>query len=199
MPPHITSRRPTQKGARTASRILDAATTVLSRDGFGGATVGRIAQEVGIDKRGVLYHFGTRQELLVRVVQIVGERIAANAAAQAGDRAPEGRTSEAIIDALWAGITSEPQPVRAYFALVGGGAESAEVIGALRELKATYVRLIAHQLAGAHAPNAGRSDAESHALVLFALLRGLALEWIETGDGLAITAGVGELKALAAR
>ena len=93
---------------------------------------------------------------------------------------------------LWAGITSEPQLLRAYFALVGGSAESAEVAIALRDLKVTYVRLIARRLHG----EATGDAAPIVSLIALALLRGLLLEWIETGDGPVIDAGLAELAAL---
>ena len=188
----------TPKGTRTAARILDAATTVLSRDGFGGATLGRIAEEAGIDKRGVLYHFGSREALLVRVVQRVAERTAANIEAESLDAAQDRRTA-AGIDILWAGVTTEPQLLRAYFALVGGSAENGEVATALRDLKNTYVRLITTQFYGASDDRSGDDrTADAVPLVALALIRGLLLEWIETGDGPAIDAGLGELNALAA-
>ena len=187
----------TPKGTRTAARILDAATTVLSRDGFGGATLGRVAEEAGIDKRGVLYHFGTRETLLVRVVQTVGERTAANIEAEF-DGTVQDTGRAAGIDVLWAGITSEPQLLRAYFALVVGSAESSEVAAALRELKNTYVKLITRQFhAGPDDGSRRERDPATAPLVALALLRGLLLEWIETGDGPTIDAGLDQLGTLA--
>ena len=198
MPPAGTMPKPlTPKGARTSERILDAATTVLSRDGFGGATLGRIAEKAGIDKRGVLYHFGSREALLVRVVQRVGERIAANVETDA-DGAAQDRGAAAGIDLLWEGVTSQPQTLRAYFALVGGSAESDEVAAALGDLKQIYAQLIARQLRGSPVGGSrpGRIP-ENDVIVALALLRGLLLEWIETGDGPAIDAGLDQVKALA--
>jgi AcrR family transcriptional regulator len=66
----------TPKGDRRAASILRAATTVLARDGFGGATLGRIAAEAGAEKRSILYYFGTRERLMVRVVHSLGRQIA---------------------------------------------------------------------------------------------------------------------------
>ena len=43
-----TEKHLTAKGRRTATRVLDAATTVLAHDGFGGATLSRIAEEAGL-------------------------------------------------------------------------------------------------------------------------------------------------------
>jgi AcrR family transcriptional regulator len=187
----------TPKGERTASRILQAATTLLSREGFGGASLGRVAEEAGVHKRNVLYYFGTREALLVRVVQTVGERIAENIASAIVPAARSDQMADAVVEAMWAGVTSEPQLARAYFALVGGGAESPEVDDALRALKATYLALIARQLERIEA--AGficKEDHESVALLILALLRGLLLEWTEESESVALNASLGQFKAL---
>lgn len=54
----------TAKGDRRAASILQAATTILARDGFGGATLRRIAAEAGADMKSLVYYFGTRRRLL---------------------------------------------------------------------------------------------------------------------------------------
>jgi len=189
----------TPKGERAASRILQAATTLLSREGFGGATLGRVAEEAGVHKRNVLYYFGTREALLVRVVQSVGERIAENIASAIVPAARLDQMADAVVEAMWAGVTSEPQLARSYFALVGGGAESPEVDHALRALKATYLGLIAQQLERIEAAGfACKEDHESVALLILALLRGLLLEWSEESESAALHASLGQFKALLA-
>jgi AcrR family transcriptional regulator len=189
----------TPKGERAASRILEAATTLLSRDGFGRASLGRVAEQAGVDKRTVLYYFGTREALLVRVVQTVGERIAENIASAIGPAARPDQMADAVVETIWAGVTSEPHLARAYFALVGGSAESPEVDHALRALKATYLRLIAQQLEAIEAAGFRcKEDHESVALLILALLRGLLLEWIEESASSALDASLGQFKTLLA-
>lgn len=186
----------TPKGGRSATRLLEAATTVLARDGIGGATLGRIADEAGMDKRSVVYYFGSREALLVRVVQVVGERIA--------ERIQPGRErgSDLValvdqnIDALWSAITSAPELARAYFALIGGGTETGEVKRALRALKDVYLGVARDQIAAIEAAGwQARSSSNASALLLVATLRGLLLEWTESGDSPALDQALEQLKA----
>jgi AcrR family transcriptional regulator len=54
---------------RPSSRthILDAATRVTERDGITGLTLEAVAEEAGLTKGGLLYHFRTRDELLTAI------------------------------------------------------------------------------------------------------------------------------------
>ncbi|MCW3010274.1 MAG: rutR [Solirubrobacterales bacterium] len=190
------SRPPTVKGERAAARVLQAATTVLARDGYGGATLGRIAEEAGIPKRNVLYYYGTREALLVRVVQTVGGRIAEHvAAATTPDQDPRG-VAEATVEGLWSGVTSVPEPSRAYFALVGGGAGAPEVEEALQQLKGAFLQAVTEQLRTVD-PTRWRlrdDDEERASTWAVVLLRGLLLEWVESGSTDAVAGGVARFK-----
>ncbi len=185
----------TAKGERTAARVLLAATTVLARDGYGGATIGRIAEEAGVDKPNVLYYYASRDVLLVSAVETIGEQIAANIGeAAAPGRDPQELASSAVA-AMWSGVTSVPEPARAYFALIGGGAGTPNVEAALLRLKAAFSAAIVHQLRGIDGARwqlrGTESDAAAFAL---AMLRGLLLEWTESGDGPLVEAGLARFR-----
>lgn len=177
----------TPKGRRGAARLLAAATVVLARDGYAGASLRAVAEEAAMDKRNVLYYYGTREALLVRVVQDVGERIAAAVEGALSS----GRPAEDVVDALWNGITAEPELARAYVALLGGGAGAPEVEEALSELKQRYLRLLRDTLP------LGR--AQDSSLLYFAVLRGLLLEWAESGETADLRESLKAAKALIAR
>jgi AcrR family transcriptional regulator len=165
-------------------RGLQAATTVLARDGFGGATLGWIATEAGADKRSVIYYFGTREKLLVRVVDDLGARIAESVREATPAHAGPDQTLDHIVAATWKGVTSDPQLVRAYFALVAGDAEAGDVDDALSVIKGTYPNLLRDQLLTLQ--SAGwtvRGDPDDSASALFALLRGYLIQWLEEGSG----------------
>lgn len=186
----------TPKGDRSASRLLEAATTVLARDGLGGATLARIADEADMDKRSVVYYFGSREALLVRVVQTVGERIAQRIEPER-DRAGDlvGLVDQNI-DALWSAITTAPELARAYFSLLGGGTETGEVKSALLALKEAYLDVAREQIAAIEAAGwPARAPSEATALLLVATLRGLLLEWTESGDSPALDEALEQFKA----
>ncbi|MFY9265617.1 MAG: TetR/AcrR family transcriptional regulator [Solirubrobacterales bacterium] len=185
----------TAKGSRSATRVLRAATTVLARDGFAGATLSRIAEEAGTDKRTILYYYGTREALLVRVVQTVGERIAENSGALiTPSRGPE-ELADAAVESLWSGVTSIPEVSRAYFALIGGGAGPPLVEEALRDLKYAFLDAIVRQVESIDGSRWKlRRDPASVARFILAALRGLLLEWHEDGEGDELRAGLELLK-----
>ncbi len=183
----------TAKGQRSAARVLQAATTVLARDGYGGASLGRIAEEAGVDKRNILYYYGTREALLVRVVQTVGERVADYIDAAVGPTDSPQQLADSLVDTMWSGITSAPELARAYFALIGSG--NPRVEEALHQLKSAYLHLIARQLQNHdHTTWRLRGDLPGIATLCLAALRGLLLEWTETGDTPTIAASLQRCK-----
>lgn len=188
-----TGRHLTAKGQRTARRVLDAAARVLARDGFGGATLSRVAEEAALDKRTILYYYGTREALLVSVVQTVGERVAEHIEDTVGDIDTPDELADALVDAMWSGITTAPELARSYFALIGTG--SPEVEEALDELKNAYEQLITRQLQSiSHTQWRLRDDVPGMVTLTLAVFRGLLLEWTETGDTPASDAGLRRLK-----
>ena len=54
--------------ARTKDRLLDAATTVVHRDGAQALTLDAVAAEAEVSKGGLLYHFKSKRELLDALV-----------------------------------------------------------------------------------------------------------------------------------
>ncbi len=71
----------------TRARLLDAAAAVVRREGAQGLTLDAVAAESGVSKGGLLYHFGSKRELLDGMVagwlEQFGAEIAA-AEAEAG-------------------------------------------------------------------------------------------------------------------
>lgn len=56
------------KGERTRAAILDAAFRIVSKDGLEGLTIGTLAEATGMSKSGLFAHFGSREELLLAVM-----------------------------------------------------------------------------------------------------------------------------------
>ncbi|MDO9430310.1 MAG: TetR/AcrR family transcriptional regulator [Phenylobacterium sp.] len=60
------TRQPRGRARRTA--VLEAARRLFSRQGFKGASLAAIAQEAGLTDAGLLYHFPTKNHLLLAVI-----------------------------------------------------------------------------------------------------------------------------------
>lgn len=58
---------------QTRNRILDAAESVLRRDGAARLTIDSVAQEAGLSKGGVLYHFSTKELMLTALLVRISE------------------------------------------------------------------------------------------------------------------------------
>jgi len=57
-----------QRGANTRRAIVDAALDVFAVRGFRSSALGEIADKVGLTPAGILYHFGSKEALLVAVI-----------------------------------------------------------------------------------------------------------------------------------
>jgi AcrR family transcriptional regulator len=56
------------KGERTRAAILDAAFHIVSKAGLEGLTIGTLAAATGMSKSGLFAHFGSREDLLIAVM-----------------------------------------------------------------------------------------------------------------------------------
>lgn len=77
-----------QRGERTRRAIVDAALDVFAVRGFRAGALGEIAERVGLSPAGILYHFGSKEALLVAVIaerdRRAGDLIAGLSGAGAG-------------------------------------------------------------------------------------------------------------------
>src|SRR5256885_7250008 len=57
------------KGERTKGVILDEALRLVSKAGLNGLTIGTLAEATGLSKSGLFAHFGSREDLLLAVLE----------------------------------------------------------------------------------------------------------------------------------
>ncbi len=60
-----------RRGVRTEAAILDATLRLLATRGLQGTSLDLVADEVGVSKSSILWHFGSKEELLLRVAERV--------------------------------------------------------------------------------------------------------------------------------
>jgi AcrR family transcriptional regulator len=65
-----------ERGVRTEEAILQATLKLLATRGIHGMSLDLLADEVGISKSSILWHFGSKEELLLRVAERVLEEVA---------------------------------------------------------------------------------------------------------------------------
>jgi len=178
---------PTAKGARQSEAILNGAIRCLAQDGYSASSIARIAQEAGVQKRMVLYYFGSREQLLDVVVRRIGDQLLG----QLGD-ALEGvdEPSEIVLvgfEALWTRLTQDRALLAAYFGLVAESVSDPrlrESVGYINEGYRELISRLSHELA--ERGYRLTIDLESLTVLIIAGIQGLTLEFLERGDSPAL-------------
>lgn len=84
------------KAANTRDRLLDAAESVIIEQGVTAMTLDAVAAQAKVSKGGLLYHFPSKDDvvmgMVVRVASIIQERFAAGLAAEPPGRGRHART-----------------------------------------------------------------------------------------------------------
>lgn len=96
--------KPAGRGARSTQRILDAAARLFGRDGFRGASMQQVADEAGVSKGLLHYHFTSKEHLLLEAITATFRQVYGHVQGrlQQGDRglAAALRTLDALYGAL---------------------------------------------------------------------------------------------------
>jgi AcrR family transcriptional regulator len=174
--------RRNRRGEGRREQVLEVALDAFGAEGFRGATTADIATKVGLTEPGLLYHFPSKQELLLSVLE---ER-----EAETGKR--HERTVEAGLSAVLLDLAkrheADPRSIRLLLVLA---AESINPDHPAHEWFVARYRRAREQCARdiAHEQGAGLVrvdiDAEAVARLLLAVLDGLELQHLldpESGD-----------------
>jgi AcrR family transcriptional regulator len=175
--------------AQTRARLLEAAASLYARRGFAGATLDEVASEAGFTKGALYAHFGSKENLLVALVE---EYLAVLVAEQIElfdrDRATWERPlagSERWMD----GLQEHPDRFRLFVELWAHAQREESLrlrlAEAMRELRATFARFAAESAADA-GREAPVQAAERFATVMLGLGVGFAM--LELTDPQAVPA-----------
>ena len=186
-----------QRGMRTEAAILDATARLLARRGVHGTSLDALAEEVGVAKSSILWHFGSKEELLLRVAERAFEAVATGPA-RAILALP---TIEEREDATWRfyleTVRQQPELRRVVLYLIFESAEGRPGLRArLRTLYQGMRDLFAEGLRGV-VPDEGQR--RRRAAVALASLDGLFLQWLLDPESLDLDALHQEMRDLAMR
>lgn len=190
---------PTDKGARQAEEILDAALRCLGRDGYAATSLSRVAEEAGVSKRMVLYYFDSREALFVQLAQSVGSRLIDQLEeAVAGIQEPS-EVVHAGFGRMWEAITADRGLLIAMFGITTESVTDERLAGAVHEFKDNLRALLRRQIVSARSH--GRRVLLDDEVVITAIISGffgLAIEWLEAGDTPALTGTIAGFEQLVA-
>jgi AcrR family transcriptional regulator len=168
--------------AQTRERLLEAAARVYARRGFSGATLEEVASEAGFTKGAVYAHFGSKENLLLALVE---EHLAGQIAEQLELFDRERVTWERPLagSARWMeGLATQPDRFRLFVELWAQAQRDetlrARLAEALAQLRATFAGFAAASASDAGLESPG--PVEQFANVMMAL--GLGLGMLELID-----------------
>ncbi|MEZ4322499.1 MAG: helix-turn-helix domain-containing protein [Myxococcota bacterium] len=92
------------RGARSVTRILDAAARIFGREGFQGASMSAVARAAGVSKGLLHYHFDSKEHLLIEAQRATFHQIHSRFEEryEAGMAGLDGATE--VLDNLWEAI-----------------------------------------------------------------------------------------------
>jgi AcrR family transcriptional regulator len=180
------------QGGVGKQRLLDAVIEHFSAAGLADQSLRRIAEAVGSSHRMLLYHFGSKDGLLLEVAQAVEARTQQQLAAVglvAGERTDE------VVRRMWAYVADPEQAAfeRLFFALYGRALQGDSAVAPLLAgdiehwLEANDALLDG---AGAGAAGVPQEVARAHARLGLAVVRGLLLDLLATGDRAGVDAAL---------
>lgn len=150
--------------------LLDAVIDAVATDGIGSRSLRDIAAAVGTSHRMLIHHFGSRDELLLAIVDEVERRQVASLPMLPADPAD-------AVAAMWAALRSpELRPAeRLFFECYARGAQGEEPFARL------HPRSVDTWLEAVGRDRAGDLD-DATARLGLAVVRGLLLDLVATGD-----------------
>jgi AcrR family transcriptional regulator len=172
-----------ERKAATRARLLDAAARVYARHGFAGATLDEVAAEAGFTKGAVYGHFGSKENLLLALLQeyLVGqiaEQLALFDRERLDRERPTWQRPLAGSDSWMRRLSEDPDPFRLFVELWSYAQRDEQLrvrlASGLEALRATFVGFGVESAAdaGLQTPHAAH---EQFANALVGLILGLGL------------------------
>lgn len=124
----------------TATKILKAAKTRLTQDGFAGLSTRKVAEEAGVPLSQIHYHFGSKQELLLGLLRTENEQLLERQTEMFGRDLPLWKRWEQACDYLDDDLASGY--VRLLQEMIAAGWSSPEIATEVRRLLAEWTRLL---------------------------------------------------------
>jgi AcrR family transcriptional regulator len=125
----------------TRAAILAAARACLLRDGFANLSTRSVAEEANVPLSQIHYHFGSKQQLILAMLEAENERLLARQRAMYGGPEPLWQQWERACDYLDEDLASGY--VRVLQEMIAAGWSDMDVAAAVREYQAGWYRLLA--------------------------------------------------------
>jgi TetR/AcrR family transcriptional regulator, fatty acid metabolism regulator protein len=166
--------------SRRQEEVLRVAYRLMATKGMHRMTLQDVADAAGMSKANVVYHYKTKEDLVLTSMQWVLERVAARVVEATGSAVGRDEKIRAMIDAIFL----DPQRNRDFYIVYAELIAHSSRNGRFAALNGWFREIVTGQYAaviGSTDRRSKRSVAES-AMVVRALIDGLFLQWLEDPD-----------------
>jgi len=164
---------------RRREAIREAAAAYLLRNGLAGMSLRPMAQAIGTSARLLIYHFGTREGLLIDVMGLIRRRARQDVEAMLRGASPDPDLA-VLLRSFWrwcTAATNRPY-LRLLFEVHGLALQNPKQYGAYLEGAVSHwIELLSSALA----PALGR-EAKATATLMVGAIDGLLMDYLSTGD-----------------
>jgi AcrR family transcriptional regulator len=181
----VPAKEPAERSPK--ERLLDAVIDHFTSDGLADQSLRRIAEAIGTSHRMLLYHFGSKDGLLLEVVREVEARTQARLT-QVAERAD--LRSDVVIRRMWSYLT-DPELAgfeRLFFALYGRALQGDPAARPL--LQDDIEHWLESNVALAAEVGVPAELVRTHSRLGLAVMRGLLLDLLATGDRAGVDAAL---------
>jgi TetR/AcrR family transcriptional regulator, fatty acid metabolism regulator protein len=171
---------PVREQSAKQEELLRLAYRLMATKGMHRMTLQDVADAAGMSKANVVYHYKTKEELVLRSMQWVLERVTARIVEATASAKGRDAKIRAMIDAIFV----DPQRNRNFYIVYAELIAHSSRNGRFAELNGWFREIMNGQYAaviGSTTRRSKRAVAES-AMVVRALIDGLFLQWLEDPD-----------------
>lgn len=168
--------RPQKRSGKRRAEILDAAMSVFAERGYANGSLAEIAERAGMTHAGVLHHFGSKEQLLIALLEYRDE---ADVSTLEGRHAPEG--AELLEHLIRTVERNEQRPgiIQAYSVLLGESVTDTHPARAFFTSRFEGLRtMVTTALAEATGRDPGESDIRAAANGIIGAMDGLQEQWL---------------------
>jgi TetR/AcrR family transcriptional regulator, fatty acid metabolism regulator protein len=168
---------PQREQSAKQEELLRLAYRLMAAKGMHRMTLQDVADAVGMSKANVVYHYKTKEDLVLRAMQWVLERVTARIVAATASASGREAKIRAMIDAVFV----DPQRNRDFYIVYAELIAHSSRNGRFAELNSWFREIVTGQYASVIGSTTRRSQqavAEA-AIVVRALIDGLFLQWLE--------------------
>lgn len=179
---------------RTEEAILQATMRLLATRGIQGTSLDLLAEEVGVAKSSILWHFGSKEELLLRVAERVFDQVADGPVQKILAMPTLAERQEASWQFFSTTLRENPELKRVILYLIFESVEGRPELRA--RLQQLYARIRDLYETGLRSVVRDEGQRRRFAIISVAALDGIFLQWLLDPDAIDLESLHGELQAL---